>query len=111
MGFTLNVPLSRGSGEREFRRAIQQRVVPALDDFRPQFLLVSAGFDGLMWDRVANLSLEPESYARLTESLVSVAERHAGGRLVSLLEGGYDLSNLGAAVTAHLRALMTVSAA
>lgn len=104
-GYTLNVPLDRGSGDAEYRAALEQKVLPALGAYRPQFILVSAGFDALMWDRVAHLSLEPASYRWITELLVQVAERHAAGRLVSVLEGGYDLDQLGPAVAEHIRGL------
>jgi acetoin utilization deacetylase AcuC-like enzyme len=105
-GYTLNVPLDRGSGEPQYRAALETQVVPALHRYRPEFLLVSAGFDALMWDRISHLSLEPNSFGWITEQLVQVAERYAGGRLVSVLEGGYDLSNLGPAVAAHVASLM-----
>jgi acetoin utilization deacetylase AcuC-like enzyme len=105
-GYTLNVPLNRGSGEAEYLAALDNQVVPALDRYRPQFVLLSAGFDALMWDDMANLSLEPSSYGPITERLVRTAERHASGRLVSVLEGGYDLPNLGSAVVAHASVLL-----
>ena len=106
-GYTLNVPLDRGSGDAEYRAAFEHQVLPALDWYRPEFILISAGFDALMWDRIAHLSLEPASYRWITQTLVRAAERHAGGRLVSVLEGGYDLANLGPAVAEHVRALMS----
>jgi len=106
-GYTLNVPLDRGSGEAEYRAALEQQVLPALDAYRPQFILLSAGFDALMWDRVAHLSLEPSSFRWMTDAIVQLADRHADGRLVSVLEGGYDLSNLGRAVVEHVRGLMS----
>ena len=105
-GTTLNVPLDRGSGETEYRAALQQHVLPALDAYRPQFVLLSAGFDALMWDRAAHLSLEPSDYRWITDALVGVADRHCGGSLVSVLEGGYDLANLGSAVVEHVRGLV-----
>jgi acetoin utilization deacetylase AcuC-like enzyme len=105
-GFTLNVPLQQGSGEPQYLAALDRQVVPALESYQPEFLLVSAGFDGLMWDRVAHLNLEPSSYGPITQRLVQVAERHAAGRLVSVLEGGYYLPQLGQAVAAHVRALL-----
>ncbi len=104
-GYTLNVPLDRGSTDVEYRLAIEQKVLPTLDRYRPEFILLSAGFDALMWDRVAHLSLEPASFQWMTRLLVQAAERHAGGRLVSVLEGGYDLANLGQAVVEHVRGL------
>ena len=106
-GYTLNVPLDRGSGETEYRAALDNRVLPALDAYRPQFVLLSAGFDALMWDRVAHLSLEPSSFRGITDRIVRVADRHSGGRLVSVLEGGYDLANLGRAVVEHVRGLVS----
>lgn len=109
-GYTLNVPLDRSSGERQYLEALERRVLPALDRFRPQFLLVCAGFDTLVWDRVSHLSLEPDSLARITALLVAAAERHARGRLVSVLEGGYDLAHLGPAVAAHVRSLLEAPA-
>ena len=107
-GYTLNVPLDRGSGEAEYRAALEQKVLPALDTYGPQFILLSAGFDALMWDRVAHLSLEPSSFRWITDAIVQLADRHSGGRLVSVLEGGYDLGNLGRAVVEHVRGLTRV---
>ena len=104
-GYTLNVPLDRGCGPRDYLRAVDQWVLPALHDYGPQVLLVSAGFDALAGDNVANLSLDPESFGPLTDRLVAVALRHSQGRIVSVLEGGYDLAHLGSAVVAHVRAL------
>lgn len=106
MGYTLNVPLDRGSGPAEYRTALRGQVLPALDAFQPQFILLSAGFDALMWDDVAHLSLEPADYRWITDLLVQSAEQHCSGRLVSVLEGGYDLGNLGSAVVAHVRGLI-----
>ncbi len=104
-GYTLNVPLSLGSGEAEYRSAIGRQVLPALDAFSPEFLLLSAGFDALAGDTISHVGLEPESFGPITDALVRAAEQHAGGRLVSVLEGGYDLCNLGRAVAAHVEAL------
>ena len=105
-GFTLNVPLARGSTDADYRWAMERQVLPALDRYRPEFILLSAGFDALMWDHVAHLSLEPASYRWMTQALVDAADRHAEGRVVSALEGGYDLPNLGPAVVEHVRRLM-----
>jgi acetoin utilization deacetylase AcuC-like enzyme len=104
-GYTLNVPLDRGCGQRAYLQAVDREVLPALNAYRPQWLLIIAGFDALARDRLSNLSLEPESYGPLTERLVQVADRHSQGRVVSVLEGGYDLAQLGPAVVAHLQAL------
>jgi len=105
VGYTLNVSLNRYCGPRDYLEAVDQRVLPALHRFEPQVLLVSAGFDALSGDNVANLSLDPESFGPLTDRLIAVAQHHSQGRMVSVLEGGYDLAHLGSAVAAHVRAL------
>jgi acetoin utilization deacetylase AcuC-like enzyme len=104
-GYTLNVPLDRFSTEPQYRLALEDHVVPALERYRPEFLLLSAGFDALMWDDVSHVSLEPQAFGWITELLVQVADRHAAGRVVSVLEGGYDRLNLGRAVVAHVQGL------
>jgi acetoin utilization deacetylase AcuC-like enzyme len=86
---------------------VSERVLPALDAFRPQLVVVSAGFDAHRNDPLAQLMLDDSDYAWITEKLVEIAGRHADGRLVSTFEGGYDLATLGASVAAHLRVLMT----
>jgi acetoin utilization deacetylase AcuC-like enzyme len=106
VGRTLNVTLRRGSGFQEYAKALADSVIPALDSFRPQFLLISAGFDGLMRDNVSHVSLEAQDYEPITVELVRAADRHTCGRVVSVLEGGYDLGDLGKAVCAHLRGLL-----
>jgi len=87
---------------------MHQKVVPAVERFRPEFILISAGFDALTWDPVANLSLVAADYEPITRVLAQLAHRYAHGRVVSVLEGGYDLSHLGAAVVAHLRGLVSI---
>ncbi len=105
-GFTLNVPMPAGSGDREYRRAFAARVIPRLEEFRPQFLLVSAGFDASAEDHTARINLEPVSFAWMTRELMNFADRHGAGRLVSVLEGGYDLPSLQRGVVAHVRELV-----
>jgi acetoin utilization deacetylase AcuC-like enzyme len=102
----VNVPLSPGSGGRQFRAAWGQRILPALDAFAPQLVMVSAGFDGHAIDPLAQLELETEDFDWITQELLAIAERHAGGRLVSVLEGGYDLGALAESVSSHVRLLM-----
>jgi acetoin utilization deacetylase AcuC-like enzyme len=106
VGNIVNVPLRPMSGSEPFRRAFSERILPALDDFRPSLVIISAGFDAHRRDPLAQLMLDESDYAWVTEILVELASRHAKGRLVSTLEGGYDLSALGASAAAHLRALM-----
>ncbi len=101
-----NVPLSPGSGSDAFRAAFTERCLPALEAHRPEILFVSAGFDAHREDPLANLELSDEDYAWVTSEIVAVAARHARGRIVSSLEGGYALPALGRSTIAHLRGLM-----
>ena len=100
-----NVPLSPGSGSDAFRKAFIEVCLPALEAHRPEIIFVSAGFDAHREDPLANLQLADEDYAWVTGKIAAVAARHAGGRIVSTLEGGYALSALGRSATAHVRAL------
>src|SRR5215471_1186250 len=106
VGNICNAPLPPGAGSAEFRAAMSEIVLPALDRFQPELLLISAGFDAHHADPLANLELETADYAWATAMLRGVADRHCQGRLVSTLEGGYDLDALAASAAAHVRALM-----
>ena len=101
----INTPLAAGSGSREFRAAVTRDWLPALLDFAPELLLVSAGFDAHREDDIAGLELEEDDYAWVTRCLCEQATRSAAGRVVSTLEGGYALPALGRSVAAHLRTL------
>jgi acetoin utilization deacetylase AcuC-like enzyme len=101
----VNVPLPAGAGSRQFREAVDEAWMPALEDFRPQLVIFSAGFDAHAEDDMAMLRLVDADYAWVTEKLKSVADRHAGGRMVSMLEGGYALSALARSVVQHVRVL------
>jgi len=107
VGNIVNVPLRPMSGSGQFRLAMSQRILPALDVFRPDLVLVSAGFDAHKNDPLAQLMLEDGDYTWVTEKLLEIVYRHAKGRLVATLEGGYDLASLGACVAAHIRVLMS----
>ena len=102
----LNVPLSPGTGGEGFRAAYEAQVFPALEAFAPELLLISAGFDAHKADPLANLMLEEDDFAWVTQRLCEIAVRHAGGRVVSCLEGGYDLAALAASGVAHVDALI-----
>jgi acetoin utilization deacetylase AcuC-like enzyme len=104
-GCTLNVPLASGSGDQEIIGAFRDRLVPAAEAFQPQIVLISAGFDAHRDDPLAQLRVTEAGYSELTRIVVDLADRFAGGRLVSLLEGGYNLQALARSVEAHLRAL------
>jgi acetoin utilization deacetylase AcuC-like enzyme len=108
VGNIVNVPLPPLAGSRQFRMAMSQKILPALDAFRPEMVLISAGFDAHRHDPLAQLLLEEADYAWATEQLLDIARRHAGGRVVATLEGGYDLPALAASAAAHVRALMSV---
>lgn len=107
VGNILNQPLAPGSGGEELRQAYQNRIFPALVDFQPQLLLLSAGFDAHRDDPLASLNWLEADYAWLTKRLMDVADNCCQGRIVSLLEGGYHLKALAASVAAHVGALMS----
>ena len=102
----VNVPLAPGAGGAEFRRAFEEVILPALTRFHPDFLMVSAGFDAHRADPLAQLRLEESDYAWATERLTAAAAQMCQGRVVSSLEGGYDLAALARSAAAHVRALM-----
>jgi acetoin utilization deacetylase AcuC-like enzyme len=105
-GTIVNAPLRPGDGGDAFRAAFESRVLPRLGDFRPELIIISAGFDAHMRDPLANLNLVEEDFAWATQKIMDVADRYADGRVVSLLEGGYDLEGLADSVAAHVTALM-----
>jgi len=105
-GTTLNCPLPAGSEGDAVLEALAAALLPAADRFRPELVLVSAGFDGHRNDPLGHFRLISADFARLTELCLDVANTHAGGRLVSLLEGGYNLAALGESCAAHVAALL-----
>jgi acetoin utilization deacetylase AcuC-like enzyme len=106
-GNIVNVPLPPMAGSREFRLGVTREILPALDAFRPEMVMISAGFDAHKSDPLAQLLLDEADYTWITERSLEIARQHAGGRVVSTLEGGYDLAALGASAAAHLRVLMS----
>jgi acetoin utilization deacetylase AcuC-like enzyme len=104
-GATLNVPMPAGSGDAEYLAVFRDVLRPAIDRFRPQAILISAGFDAHRADPLAAMELTETGYAGMTAIVREAADAHCDGRIVSLLEGGYDLEALGASVEVHLRAL------
>ena len=105
-GNIVNVPLRSGTEGGCFRRAFEARILPALDAFAPELILISAGFDAHRADPLAGLELEEEDFAWVTQRLTEATARHAQGRLISVLEGGYDLRALAGSAAAHVGALM-----
>jgi acetoin utilization deacetylase AcuC-like enzyme len=102
IGATLNIPMLPGAGDDEYLAAFHGKVLPKLDEFRPQFLLISAGFDAHREDPLAKIELSEECFETMTRLLVQSANVHGGGRVVSALEGGYNLRALGRGVVRHL---------
>jgi acetoin utilization deacetylase AcuC-like enzyme len=106
----VNVPLPAGSGGRELRKAVTDAWLPALDEFRPELVVFSAGFDAHAEDDMAMLRFVDSDYAWVTQQVKAVAERHSKGRIVSMLEGGYSLPALGRSAVQHLRVLAGLNA-
>jgi acetoin utilization deacetylase AcuC-like enzyme len=106
-GTTLNLPMAPGSDGDDYLAAFDDAVIPALDEFAPEVLLVSAGFDAHRDDPLAQVDLSEAGFEQMTRKLVSAADRHSGGRVISALEGGYHLRALGRSVVRHLVALAT----
>jgi len=106
VGNIVNAPLRPMAGSAEFRDAMNELILPALEDFRPDLIMISAGFDAHRADPLAQLNLVEADFAWVTERLMDCAARHCRGRVVSSLEGGYDLEALAASAAAHVAALM-----
>jgi acetoin utilization deacetylase AcuC-like enzyme len=104
-GFTMNIPLDPGSGDEEYLDVMDHKVLPRLDEFRPEILMCSAGFDAHREDPLANISLSDDGFEQITRRLVTAAETHCNGRVISVLEGGYNLGALGRSVVRHLLAM------
>ncbi len=105
-GTTLNVPMGAGSTDRDYLDSFEKRVLPALDEFAPEFLLISAGFDAHERDPLSGTCVTEAGYAEMTKLAIQSAQQHAQGRIVSLLEGGYDLVALQKSVEVHLGELL-----
>ena len=102
----LNVPLESGSGSAQMRRAYENLIFPAVENFAPELILISAGFDAHQADPLANLNWTTDDFTWITEQICDLADAHCTGRVVSTLEGGYDLTALGQSVAAHVNVLM-----
>ena len=108
-GATLNCPLPAFSGRKEIFACFEEKLLPAMEKFRPELVLISAGFDSRTEDPLGHFLLTDEDFAGLTRLVAGIAEHHAGGRIVSMLEGGYNLRGLASAATAHVAAMMEYS--
>jgi acetoin utilization deacetylase AcuC-like enzyme len=108
VGNIVNRPLPAGTGSKEWRRVVEADILPAIDAFAPALIMISAGFDAHRADPLAMLELVEDDYAWVTTALVQLARKHCGGRVVSVLEGGYDLTALANSALAHLNVLRAV---
>ena len=97
--------MGAGAGDREYLAAFRDRIIPALDEFKPEFILISAGFDGHEDDPLSGTLLTTSAFRTMTTLLKESAEKHCGGRIVSMLEGGYDIAALAESVEEHVTAL------
>ncbi|HWP82375.1 MAG TPA: histone deacetylase [Bacteroidota bacterium] len=104
-GFTLNCPMSAGAGDREYREAFARKILPAIDLFKPELVMISAGFDAHKDDPLANIELTEDSFGWMTETMCEVAENYSRGKIVSVLEGGYNLEALARSVEMHVKKL------
>jgi acetoin utilization deacetylase AcuC-like enzyme len=102
----VNAPLRPGDGGDAFRAAFENRILPRLREFRPELVIISAGFDAHIRDPLASINLEEPDFVWATQTIMDIADQHAAGRVVSLLEGGYDLEGLSKSVAAHVLTLM-----
>ncbi len=105
-GNLVDVPLSAGAGGEEFRAAVSEHWLPALEAFKPEFVFISAGFDAHVADDMSHLALTDNDYRWVTEKLLEVARKHANGRVLSMLEGGYEPTVLARSVVAHINVLI-----
>ena len=107
-GATLNCPMSAGAGDSDYTDAFVEKILPAIDRFSPEAILVSAGFDAHQADPLGAINLSTNYYGWMTKRLLEMADKHAGGRLISVLEGGYDLHALAHSVGVHLETLLMI---
>jgi acetoin utilization deacetylase AcuC-like enzyme len=105
LGTTMNCPFAEGAGMKEIGGAFQDKLLPAIAEFKPDLIMISAGFDSRIDDPLGRFTLTDGDFAKLTQMLMKAADEHCQGRLISVLEGGYNLSGLASAVTAHVKEL------
>jgi acetoin utilization deacetylase AcuC-like enzyme len=104
-GFTLNIPMEAGEGDASYLRAVEDRIVRVIDEYRPNAILLSSGFDAHRRDPLGGMNVTEGAYGEITRRIVECAERHCEGRILSLLEGGYDMEGLTSSVAEHVNAL------
>jgi acetoin utilization deacetylase AcuC-like enzyme len=104
-GYTLNIPFEQGLGDAAYLRGVEDVIVRAIDAYQPQAILLSSGFDAHRRDPLGGMRVTEQAYGEITKRIVEAAERHSDGRVLSLLEGGYDMEGLAASVAEHVHAL------
>ena len=104
-GYTTNIPLQSGEGDARYLHIVEQEIIPLIDQYRPNAILLSAGFDAHIRDPLGGMRVTEHAYGEITRRVVEAAERHTGGRVLSLLEGGYDMEALAASSAEHVLAL------
>jgi acetoin utilization deacetylase AcuC-like enzyme len=104
-GFTRNIPMEEGAGDAEYLQAVENQILPLIDQYRPDAILLSSGFDAHILDPMGGMRVSEFAFGEITRRMVESAERHCGGRILSLLEGGYDPDGLTASVAEHVIAL------
>jgi acetoin utilization deacetylase AcuC-like enzyme len=104
-GFTKNIPVSGGEGDSRYLRAVESEIVRIMDDYRPNAILLSSGFDAHRRDPLGGMRVTEQAYGEITRRVVESAQRHCSGRVLSLLEGGYDMEGLASSVAEHVHAL------
>ena len=109
-GATVNCPMPAGAGDEDYRQAFTDRILPAADAFAPEFVILSAGFDAHAADPLAQIRISTECFGWMTRRIVEIADKHAGGRVISMLEGGYNVEVLPQCVAAHLEVLVNIGA-
>jgi len=105
-GYTMNLAMPAGSGDEEYERTFLEKIVPALDEYKPQMILISAGFDARREDPLASINLSENEYKKMTGHLIELAKRHCGGKVLSLFEGGYDPTANAESLYAHLKEMI-----
>jgi acetoin utilization deacetylase AcuC-like enzyme len=105
-GYTLNCPMTAGSGDTQYMNAWTEKILPKLNGYQPQVILISAGFDAHQKDPLASMNLSTQCFGWMTDQLKEIAERYCGGKIISMLEGGYDLAALSECVSEHLEHLI-----
>ena len=106
VGATLNVPFPRGTGERKYLKAFDEQIVPAVEKFDPDFILISAGFDAHEDDKTSQINLKTGTYGEMTDRLCKLSEECCGGKIISFLEGGYELKSLADSAVLHIQKIM-----